>query len=145
MSTREEDDLAALDLSALRAAWKTRFKEPPPALRTQDLLLRAFIYRLECMRRSGLPAALKRRLTDLAQRYLAEPDHTPPPRAAPQIGASLVREWHGERHIVHVTEDGFRYRGQDYRSLTHIAKTISGTHQSGPRFFGLIGKKARTQ
>jgi len=49
----------------------------------------------------------------------------------------LVRDWHGETHSVLVLEDGFDYRGQRCRSLTGIAKTITGTHWSGPRFFGV--------
>jgi hypothetical protein len=141
----DDTDLAALSLDQLRHAWSQRFRESAPALRTQDLLLRAFVYRLECTRRGGPSATLKRRLTDMAQRYLVEPEHAPAPRAAPQTGATLVREWDGKKHIVHVTEDGFRYAGNGYRSLTQIAKVISGTHQSGPRFFGLIGKRERSR
>jgi len=52
-------------------------------------------------------------------------------------GVRLVRDWHGETHSVLVLEDGFDYRGQRCRSLTEIAKTITGTHWSGPRFFGV--------
>jgi hypothetical protein len=53
-------------------------------------------------------------------------------------GARLVREWHGRTHTVTVTEDGFEYVGLSYRSLSNIAKKITGTHWSGPRFFGLV-------
>jgi hypothetical protein len=49
----------------------------------------------------------------------------------------LVRSWHGQTHTVQVLADGFEHQGQRYRSLSQIAKTITGAHWSGPRFFGL--------
>ena len=57
-------------------------------------------------------------------------------------GATLVRQWRGHTHTVLVREDGFEYEGQRYPSLTVIAERITGTHWSGPRFFGLT-KRAR--
>jgi Protein of unknown function (DUF2924) len=50
---------------------------------------------------------------------------------------TLVRQWRGHTHTVLVREDGFEYKGGHYRSLTVIAERITGTHWSGPRFFGL--------
>ena len=67
------------------------------------------------------------------------------PRARLKPGARLVRDWHGEAHIVLVLADGFAYRGQHYRSLTQIAKTITGVHWSGPRFFGVIASRQTPQ
>jgi hypothetical protein len=58
-------------------------------------------------------------------------------------GARLVREWHGRTHIVTVTEDGFEFAGTSYASLSKISEEITGTHWSGPRFFGLTA--ARTE
>ncbi len=55
-------------------------------------------------------------------------------------GARLIREWHGETHTVIVTEDGFEWCGQSHGSLSVIARTITGTRWSGPRFFGLTIK-----
>ncbi len=52
-------------------------------------------------------------------------------------GTRLVREWHGLNHIVEVESDGFRYEGRKYSSLSEIAREITGTRWSGPRFFGL--------
>ncbi len=52
-------------------------------------------------------------------------------------GARLIREWNGETHEVLVTEEGFQWRGQKWRSLSAIAREITGTHWSGPRFFGV--------
>ncbi len=52
-------------------------------------------------------------------------------------GARLIREWKGVTHEVEVIDGGFRYQGQDFKSLSAIAKTITGTPWSGPVFFGL--------
>lgn len=59
-----------------------------------------------------------------------------------QAGVTLVREWRGKTYKVKVTEGAngkqvFRFAGREYRSLTVIAKEITGAHWSGPRFFGL--------
>jgi hypothetical protein len=56
-----------------------------------------------------------------------------------------VREWHSRTHTVTVTQDGFDYAGTSYASLTKIAKKITGTHWSGPRFFGLVHTGSRAQ
>ena len=52
-------------------------------------------------------------------------------------GSRLVREWKGNQHVVDVAEKGFVFDGKTYRSLSAIAKKITGSHWSGPRFFGL--------
>lgn len=60
-----------------------------------------------------------------------------PLRARPAAGTRLVREWNGRMHVVEVIDDGFVWDGKSYRSLSAIAKRITGAHWSGPRFFGL--------
>lgn len=52
-------------------------------------------------------------------------------------GMRLVREWHGVTHTVVILEDGVEWRGKRYRSLSVVAREITGAHWSGPRFFGL--------
>lgn len=70
----------------------------------------------------------------------AVPDASAPPpalRAQPAVGTRLVREWNGRMHVVEVTDSGFVWDGKSYRSLSAIARRITGAHWSGPRFFGL--------
>ena len=55
----------------------------------------------------------------------------------PMLGTRLVREWNGLRHEVTATEGGFEYAGRKYKSLSAVAKAITGAHWSGPQFFGL--------
>jgi hypothetical protein len=56
-----------------------------------------------------------------------------------KVGTVLVREHQGERHIVTVVPDGFAWQETTYASLSSIARAITGTAWSGPRFFGLRG------
>jgi len=61
-----------------------------------------------------------------------------------KAGTRFIREWQGETHEVQSVEDGrFVYRGEIFRSLSVIAREITGTHQSGPRFFGIIRKDSK--
>ena len=57
--------------------------------------------------------------------------------APPSVGTRLMREWNGRMHVVDITEQGILFDGKFYRSLTSVAKRITGAHWSGPRFFGL--------
>ena len=143
MSGDNIEALKGLKPSALRQAWRTRLNREPPAFRSCDLLLRALIYELEIAAQGDLKPALKRRLHDLAQSFSADDAFNPAPRTALVLGSALVRDWNGARHVVLVVPNGFQYGETIYASLTQVAKVITGKHQSGPRFFGLIGKAER--
>jgi hypothetical protein len=64
----------------------------------------------------------------------------PPPRRIARPGAHLVREWNGRTYQVEVLNDGYRMDGRTWPSLSAIAKHITGTTWSGPRFFGLADR-----
>lgn len=133
----ERTRIAGLPVAKVRAAWRARFGDDPPAFRARALVVRAYLYRLQVQASGGMKPALKSRLTALATKFAADPDHDPAPRRAPAVGSALVRDWNGVRHVVLVTADGFQYGDRTYGSLTQVARAISGTHWSGPRFFGL--------
>lgn len=133
--------LASLKLAELRQAWRARFNEEPPQFRSRDLLLRAFTYQLEEITFGAMKPQLKRRLTELSEKFAADPDFDPAPRSTPSPGAALVRDWNGTRHVVLVTNEGFQYLDKTYSSLTQVARKITGTHQSGPMFFGISGSR----
>jgi hypothetical protein len=81
-------------------------------------------------------------LADLAGRLERDPETalSVPLRIKP--GTRLIRAWRGERHQVTVLENEFAYRGARYRSLSAIARTITGTRWSGPTFFGLKTRRS---
>jgi hypothetical protein len=62
----------------------------------------------------------------------------------PIAGTRLIREWQGVEHVVTVTSDGFEWQGRPYRSLSAIARAITGTRWNGWVFFGLKNRRART-
>jgi hypothetical protein len=61
-----------------------------------------------------------------------------------KAGTVLVREWRGIEHRVLVLDGGFEHRDRRYKSLSHVARAITGTNWSGPRFFGLEPKQVRS-
>jgi hypothetical protein len=85
----------------------------------------------------GLSAAAVRRLQIIASgRKESEAARR---AAAAGPGTRFVRDWNGATHIVDVVDDGYLWKGVRYRSLSVIARTITGARWSGPRFFGLAG------
>jgi hypothetical protein len=66
-----------------------------------------------------------------------------PSRLGPILpGTRFVREWNGKTIAVQATEAGFEWDNDTYRSLSEIARKVTGAHWSGPRFFGLTAKAA---
>ncbi|MEE4539084.1 MAG: DUF2924 domain-containing protein, partial [Erythrobacter sp.] len=62
----------------------------------------------------------------------------------PIAGTRLIREWQGVEHVVTVAADGFEWQGRPYKSLSAIARAITGTRWNGLVFFGLKNRRART-
>ena len=142
-----EARLAALDrcdLPALRAEWQKAFGRPPPPRLGRDLLAWMLAYRIQEQAWGGLQPAARRRLQRLARDLQAGEPIRAAPALRPSPGARLLREWNGETHVIDVLADGgFAWRGRSYRSLSEIARAITGTRWSGPRFFGLGAAGAR--
>ncbi len=138
--SRRLEALRDLSPDELRKEWRRLYRSQPPRL-SRDLLVRAIAYCIQELRYGGLSKATSRRLAALGR--ARQSDGEIAPESAPRIraGARLVREWNGRTHTVTVEEEGFTYAGRNYRSLSAIARKITGARWSGPRFFGLIPKK----
>ncbi|WP_138512808.1 DUF2924 domain-containing protein [Maricaulis alexandrii] len=130
------DRLVERPRDELVAIWLASFATKPPRGSSQAFLARLLAYDLQVEARGGLGPRLEKRLLSLAA------GETPKP-AAPKLkpGAQLMRTWNGITHRVDVVEEGYRYRDETFTSLSAIAKAITGTHWSGPRFFGLVSRK----
>ena len=128
--------LEGLGLDALRAEWRARFG-PAPALRSPELLAMILAWRIQATVEGGLGAETRRALRrPPTKRSLAEPAAGP--------GTHLVREWQGVRHEVEVEEGGaFLHLGQRHKSLSQVARAITGTRWNGPRFFCLRAEVAK--
>src|SRR5206468_10977412 len=133
-------ELQALDTSALRLFWGQAFGGPPPKRLSRDLLLRALAYHVQEQALGGLRAATRRRLARAAMDLGRGPRPAVGPLAI-KPGTRLLREWQGVIHELIVLEEGVRYRGQTWRSLSAVAREITGVRWSGPLFFGLKGRR----
>ena len=132
--------LAALPETAtadLRAEWRRLYRAAPPKGVGRHLLELGVAWKLQERAHGGLSPTMKRQLAALAKTMDEKGDLTKSRAVQLKPGAKLVREWRGKTHDVLVLEDGFQWRGQRWRSLSAIAREISGTQWSGPRFFGL--------
>ena len=130
MTSGDVARLEGLALESLRDEWRRRYG-PPPALRSPELLAMMLAWRIQADADRGLDVETRRTL----RRPIAAAS-----RAAPQpsAGTKLVREWQGVQHeVTALSEGGFLYRGERYRSLSQVARAITGTRWNGPRFFGL--------
>jgi hypothetical protein len=133
--TREIAALTELDRTALLERWRMAFGRDAPPRLSRSLMEKAIAYDLQAKALGGLPSRTRRAL-----RAAAKADGKSSLSKLPSRGTRLVREWHGALHEVEVLEDGYLWRGGRHRSLSAIARAITGTKWSGPRFFGLIAR-----
>jgi hypothetical protein len=116
--------------SELREEWRRLNGSSPPNF-SRDLFIRALTYRVQELAEGGLSRVAQRKLG--AEMDAGKEGGTIELNLRP--GARLVREWRGRVHTVAVTKVGFEHDGQSYRSLSEVARAITGTRWSGPRFF----------
>ncbi|GJD66814.1 DUF2924 domain-containing protein [Methylobacterium frigidaeris] len=130
--------LRGLDLPGLQARWKALTGRKAPPHLSKHLLLRMLAYRVQADAWGDLDKATIRFLERLAAGGWAADAPVPlPARRALSPGTLLRREWQGVLHQVEVGEGGFSWNGATYRSLSEVARAITGTRWNGPRFFGL--------
>jgi hypothetical protein len=133
----EVEGLRSLSREQLNQRWCELFVSERPPRICGELLIKALAYRLQENTLGGLKPAT-RRLLESWGRKNAEPSlPTQPVKTRLKAGTVLVREWHGTTHRVTVIDDGYRFDSKRYRSLSEIARTITGSRWSGPLFFGL--------
>jgi hypothetical protein len=133
------EELARAPVESLRESWARRFGWPPPKSLSRRLLVYAAAYEAQAKIHGALKPAVRRRLLQALTNHsstVREGSGRKPP-VIPPAGSRLVREWQGRSYMVEVTARGFFYAGQHYRSLSEIARVITGARWSGPRFFGL--------
>lgn len=129
--------LEALDIDGLTAAWRERFEAPPPAALPPRLLLLALAHDLQASAFGGLAAAVERRLVRAVDGCgRCGKQGAGAIRLKP--GTTLIRDWGGRTWRVEVIGHGaFGFEGRRWRSLSAIARRITGTGRNGPAFFGL--------
>lgn len=156
---KELATLERMTVGQLQERYVEVFGEPVRS-RHKQYLIRRIAWRLQANAEGGLSERALRRAEELAN--VADVRATPPnggpsayrmgtvsPASAPirssdprlpPVGAAIKRDYKGRRVVVTIQDDGFEYDGERYRSLTAVAKAITGSHINGFRFFGLEGK-----
>lgn len=135
-------DLAALKKmtgAQLREKWR-KIMESEPATLNRSYLETRLAHRIQVLAYGELKPETKRRLEQLRQSVAIGAPIKAHDKGRPPAGAVLVREHQGVEYRVKVLADGFEYDGKKWKSLTAIAFKITGTHWSGPMFFGLRRK-----
>jgi Protein of unknown function (DUF2924) len=122
-------EIEGLERAACLERWQCLFGRPPPKCLSPQFMQRVLIREIQCQILGGVPAKTERALKRLAV------GKAPPTRANP--GSHLIHEWNGRAYQVEVTGDGYVMDGKSWRSLSAIARHITGAQWSGPRFFGL--------
>lgn len=133
-------DLAALEnmnRTSLLEIWSKHLDGSPPKRLSSPFLRRILAFEAQTKATGGLSKPFRKKL----DHHISCNGNRKSTKLKP--GGRLLREWNGTTHVVDVVEDGFLWQGERYRSLSAIARTITGAHWSGPRFFGLNGKQKK--
>ncbi len=131
-------ELSEMDMDELKRLWTELYPDikPPSAQNLNRIYIaRRLAYRLQEIAHGGLPDTTRTQL----RKMIKNPTPTQRKRNndLPPAGTHLIREWRGIEHRVTVLHDGFEYDRKKYKSLSVIARVITGTRWSGPLFFGL--------
>jgi Protein of unknown function (DUF2924) len=134
--------LKTMALPDLKAEWRTLFGKEPPGYNRRYLESR-LAYRVQEIVLGGLKPETVKRLEALGEQFAGRnvarrrSHHTTMPIA----GTRLVREWQGVEHTITVLAEGYEWQGRPYRSLSAIARAITGTRWNGLIFFGLKNRR----
>ena len=131
-------ELRSLDGNQLRQRWNVLMPGKQP--HTYQAVLNRLIHRVQEIAYGELSVATRERLEAIAD---ADENKSNNRMEAPIAGTIYRREWHGEQHEVVSAAEGFEYRGCKYRSLTAIARKITGQHLNGKLFFGVTARNRK--
>jgi Protein of unknown function (DUF2924) len=133
--------LPGMSKAALSGLWEELFNKPVPKRIRKELMVRILAYRIQEQAFGGLSPKIRRRLDQIASALGKSPNVAIANMARSKPGTRLIRSWQGKTHTVTIEESGYQYQGSQYRSLSEIARHITGTQWSGPLFFGLKSRK----
>jgi hypothetical protein len=137
---KQLETLPGLSRADLAQLWKELFNSPANPEIRRRALIRFLAYRIQEQAYGSLSATSERRLRELAGAVVGTSNLKTSSVGKIPPGTRLVREWQNQVHLINVEAKGFEYRGVLYRSLSEIARLITGTRWSGPLFFGLKNK-----
>lgn len=132
--------LTAMSPAQLRAEWRRVFRRDTPP-HSPDLLARAISWRMQAKVQGDLPTSVRSRLLQLGAQLDRSGDISAAASQSVAPGTRLIKEWKGRMLEVTVLESGYLFEDRLYASLSQIAEHVTGTHWSGPRFFGLKNRR----
>jgi hypothetical protein len=130
-------ELNGLGTDVLRQRWVEFYGMAPSPRISRELLIRAVAHRMQEEAYGGLGKSCRRQLARLAETLRDGGSIAVSQTQSFKPGTKLIREWKGKVHEVVIAGGTYIWAGQHYRSLSQIARAITGTRWSGPRFFGL--------
>jgi hypothetical protein len=133
--------LSKLGVDELRERWKALYGKAPSREIGRSFLTRAIAYRLQERAYGGLKPSTRHLLARVAEETATGSSAKKPQIRRAQSGTVLIREWQGNAHRVTMLDEGVSFNGKRYRSLSEVAREITGSRWSGPRFFGLRPKQ----
>lgn len=125
------------DRKRLVNLWPEFYEQPIPKGLSTKLLRLAIIYRIKEKLNGGLNPAIRKYLFQLAKANNKAVQLKLPVKSILKPGSYLIRQWRGETYQVKIVENGYEYECNVYKSLSEIARNITGIHLNGPKFFGL--------
>jgi hypothetical protein len=137
---KQLETLPGMSRDDLAKRWQKLFHSPPDPKIRKPAMIRFLSYRIQEQAYGPLSVTSERRLRQRAAELEGDSSLKAPSARKIQPGTRLVREWQNQVHLVNVEAKCFEYRGTRYRSLSEIARRITGTRWSGPLFFGLKNK-----
>ena len=149
---RQIADLERMSTGDLVSRWRVMFGDEPPRSNNRQFLVKRLAYRIQELAYGGLAMSARERMDRILDENGYDENGAKSKAAGRKLsgndvqltrGTILAREWNDERHEVRVIDGGFEYRGMPYRSLSAVARAITGTSWNGPLFFGLRSKAGK--
>ena len=137
------DSLPTMSKDALSALWQQLYESPSSHQLRRQLMIRILAYRIQEQAFRGLNPSAHQRLRQMARALERDPAAEISDAPSFKPGTRLIRQWQDQTHVVTVKEKGYEYQGSNYRSLSEVARLITGTRWSGPLFFGMKANKTK--
>jgi Protein of unknown function (DUF2924) len=134
---QELEHLETRDDDELKNCWRSLYGTNPPQRIHRSLLIAAVAHRMQENALGALQSSVRRHLMQAANNPTTARPSPHHPSLGPRAGTVLVRDWGGVTHHAKVLEDGILFRSKRYKSLSEVARVITGSRWSGPLFFGL--------
>jgi hypothetical protein len=139
-TSKTSSEIAALfdlSVSELKDRWRSIYGTEPPPRSSRKLLVSAIAYRVQERVFGGLKPSMRRLLERTSEDAGGHQISRNRPVTRASAGNVLIRDWQGKSHHVTVLDRGVLYGKKNYRSLSQVARVITGCRWSGPLFFGL--------